>query len=308
MPSQRQGAYRVPVKARRPFWLPASNYYVLTAAVSIAFFFLSWGILHDEGEETPWVSAGVGASIILAGAVIMREVILRRARMQYYRQERQLSSKFAGVRPVDTSGPKKLTLEQNAAILSEIKQKSQAANVLSKFSAGHREVFELCSEYIARNEDELKTVAASSPRLSALLKGRTAAAGFHKYHFLQWAEIEARLLINEANTRIDPSDRIKAAKNAETVIDYALESYPAEDSLIESKELLKEMVVSITVSDLVERAELAVFKNEIKEAISLYRDALFYLGRDNLHTGGRQQAANRLIAEIEKLRLLEGGH
>jgi hypothetical protein len=227
--------------------------------------------------------------------------------MQYYRQERQLSSKFAGVRPVDPSGPKKLTLEQNAAILSEIKQKSQAAKVLSKFSAGHREVFELCSEYIARNEDELKTVSAGSPRLSALLKGRTAAAGFHKYHLLQWAEIEARLLINEANTRTDPSERIKAAKNASTVIDYALESYPAEDSLIESKELLREMVVSITISDLVERAELAVFKNEIKEAISLYRDALFYLGRDNLHTEGRQQAANRLNAEIEKLRLLEGG-
>jgi len=68
---------------------------------------------------------------------------------------------------------------------------------------------------------------------------------------------------------------------------------------------LGELIVSITVTDLVERAERAVFKNELREAISLYRDALFYLGRDNLHTEERQKAANRLIAEIEKLRLLE---
>jgi hypothetical protein len=34
-----------PRKFRRPFWLPASNYYVLAIAVTIAFFFLVWGIL-----------------------------------------------------------------------------------------------------------------------------------------------------------------------------------------------------------------------------------------------------------------------
>ena len=49
-------------------WLPASNYYALTMAVVIAFFFLVWGILHDGGDETPWISAGIGASAVLFGA------------------------------------------------------------------------------------------------------------------------------------------------------------------------------------------------------------------------------------------------
>ena len=65
---------------RRPFWVPASNYYVLTVAVAIAFFFLTWGILRDEDEDAPWIPSGIGASIVLGGAVILRGVLLRRAR------------------------------------------------------------------------------------------------------------------------------------------------------------------------------------------------------------------------------------
>ena len=275
--------------------------------MAIAFFFVVWGILRDEGDDAPWITSGIGASIILAGAAVLREVVLRRARNRYYREERRLNATFAGLNHVTAERPQrtKLTLEQNAAILGHIRQKSDAAKVLNRFSAGHREVFELCSEYISRNEDELKTVSAGSPRLSALLKGRSAAAGFHRYHLLQWAQIESGQLMNDANSQTGVTEKLRAAKDAAAVIDYALESYPAEEALLESKQLLGELIVSITVTDLVERAEHAVFKNELREAISLYRDALFYLGRDNLHTEERQKAATRLIAEIEKLRLLE---
>ena len=291
---------------RRPFWLPASNYYVLAAAVALAFFFLAWGILHDEGEETPWVTAGIGASIILAGAVILREIILRRALNRYTRIEPALAQKFSGVHSHGRSGSK-LTLEQNAAILGGINQKSHAAKVLNKFSAGHREVFELCSEYLERTESELRTVSAGSPRLSALLKGRKSAAGFHRYHMLQWAEIEARFLTNEANNQTDISDRIRSSKDALGVIEFALKYYPAEQSLLESREVLQEMAVSITVSDWVEKAERAEFKGDFREAMGLYRDALFYLGRDNVHSDDRQQAANHINAEIDRIRLLESG-
>lgn len=276
--------------------------------MAAAFFFVAWGILRDEGDDAPWITSGIGASIILAGAAILREVVLRRARNRYYREERRLNATFAGLGHVaDRRQRAKLTLEQNAAILGHIKQKSDAAKVLNKFSAGHREVFELCSEYISRAEDELKTVGAGSPRFSALLKGRTAASGIHHYHLLQWAQIESRQFMNESNSQASVAEKLRSAKDAAAVIEYALESYPAEEALLESKQLLGELIVSITVTDLVERAERAVFKNELREAISLYRDALFYLGRDNLHTEERQKAANRLIAEIEKLRVLERG-
>jgi hypothetical protein len=190
--------------------------------------------------------------------------------------------------------------------LKEIKKRSDAAKVLGKFSAGHREVFELCGEYLSRNESELTTVSAGSPRLAALLKGRNAATQMHHYHLLQWAEIEARGFTNEANTLTDAPDRLQAAKEAINVIDTALQSYPTEQSLLESREVLREMAVSIRVTDLVEHAERAEFRRETQEAVAFYRDALFYLGRDNVQTLERQAAADRINAAMDRLRLLEG--
>ncbi|MEP6788701.1 MAG: hypothetical protein ABJB40_09745, partial [Acidobacteriota bacterium] len=183
-------------KNPRPFWVPASNYYVLAVAVSAAVFFLIWGFLRDEGDDTPWITAGVSSSLMLCVAVIVREVILYRGRNQIFSQKRKLDNfpRVLQVRIGDSSHLNKLTLEKNSAILAEIRKKSAAANVLSKHAAGHREVFELCSEYIARNEVELGTISAGSPRLAPLLKGRSSATETHKYHLLKWAEIEARSL------------------------------------------------------------------------------------------------------------------
>jgi len=294
------------IPARRPFWLPASNFYILAVAVALAFFFIVWGILHDEGEETPWVTAGVGASVILAGAVIVREVILRSTLQRLAAASAQRSSQ---VLPDSRKqhNRNKLTLEQNSALLAEISQKSAAAKVLNKFSAGHREVFELCNEYLARAERELKTIDPASPRLAALLKGRKSAGDLHRQHMLEWAEIEARSLTSDASSQPLVEKKIKATNEALGVIEAALEHYPAEKSLLESRDVLREMSVSIKVSDLVERAERAAFKGDHSEALGLYRDALFYLARDNVYTDEREQAATHITSEIEKINLLSGG-
>ena len=296
-------------RSRRPFWLPASNYYVLSVGISAAFFFLIWGILHDNGDETPWVTAGISASMLVCGAVILREVILRRARSRFLRGQRTTNSRDYGVQPRigGHRHPHKLSLERNAAILADIKQKSDAAKVLNKFSSGHREVFELCSEYIARNETELRTVTAGSPRLEGLIMGRSAAAKFHRYHLLRWAEIEAQSLTGEARDRSNADERIEAAQKALSVIESALESYPAESTLLESQELLRELVVSIKVRHWVENAERAAFRGDYATAKSLYRDALYYLERDNVQNHDREQAAIVINAEIERLRTLEHG-
>lgn len=288
------------IRGRRPFWLPASNYYVLAFAVAVAVFFLVWGILQDGGDEMPWATAGVSASIVLIGSVILRELILRRAsRIVKFNQ-----GQFAAANPAQHAGsrnPEKLTLERNAAILAEIQKKSDAANVLNRLSAGHREVFELCSEYIARNENELKVIGPGSPRLAALLKGRSAVTDFHRYHLLKWAQIEVHTLTAEARDHEDPEERKKSAKAALGIIETALRSYPAEESLLESQELLREMVVSISVSDLLERAERAAFDGDYSSARGLYRDALFHLGRDNIQSEARDRAAERITAELEAI-------
>lgn len=289
----------------RPFWLPASNYYVLSVALAVAFFFVVWGILHDAGETTPWVTAGIAASVLLCGAVILREAIFRRARARFMRDQNLLEPKVqkTGMRARvgEQKAAKKLTIEANAVVLKQIAQKAEAANLLGKFSAGHREVFEMCAEYLALNENELKTVNPNSPRLAPLLRGRSAASDYHRFHMLKWAEIEARTLGAEAREKAAVSDRVEAATKAVTIVDTALASYPQETSLIESKALLGELIVSIKVSDWVERAELAAFKGERETAASLYKDALFYLARDKEITEYREQVAEHIYAQIQLL-------
>ena len=288
-------------------WLPASNYYALTMAVVIAFFFLVWGILHDGGDETPWISAGIGASAVLFGAVVLRELIMRRARNRYVRAQRSFDRELREVysRLGNERDTEKLTLGQNEAILSDIAKKSSAARTLGKFSAAHREVFELCGDYLARNKRELALIGTGSPRLVPLRKSRERVAEYHRYHVLQWAEIEARELTQDAKSRSKLSEKVESAQAAMNVIDSALGFYPAERSLLESREVVVELIASIKVAHWVERAERAAFKGDYKEARSHYRDALFYLGRDNISSEDREIAASRINAEIERLRQLE---
>ena len=90
-----------------------------------------------------------------------------------------------------------------------------------------------------------------------------------------------------------------------TVIDSALNSYPQEQDLLESREVLLEMIVSINVSGWIERAERAAFKGDNLKAKSLYRDALFYLGRDNIDSSWRDEIAIRIDKAIGDIDLIE---
>ena len=287
---------------RRPFWFPASNYYVLSVAVAIAFFFLVWGILNDGRESTtPWIPAGVGSALVLVSAVVIREVVLRGARERFLRSQRQMDRTIKVMsRRGNEAAPAKLTLERNAAILHEISRKSEAAKVLGRFAEGHREVFELCTEYLSAVERELPTVGAGSPRIAALRRGTEVAGRYHHYHMLQWAEIESRALTQEARTHDKILGKLDSAQAAVGILEFALGSYPHDAALLESKKLLLELVSSVKLADLIDRAERAAFKGNEKRALSLFQDALFLAGREN--PGVDAETIEYLNSEIERLR------
>jgi hypothetical protein len=267
---------------RRPFWLPASNYYILAASVAIAFFFLVWGILNDGRDETPWIPAGIGAAIILSLAVIVREIVLRGRRNRFLISQRQIDQSVRGIaQRAQERDPAKLTLERNAAILREISRKSEAAKVLARFAEGHRDVFELCEEYLGVVRKELPRVAPGSPRLVALLRGTEVAGKYHYYHMLQWAEIESRTLTKDAGKRDKISEKLDSAQSALGVVEFALQSYPEDPALQDSQKVLVELVSSMKITDLIERAERLAFKGNHRRALSLYQDALFFLQREN---------------------------
>jgi tetratricopeptide (TPR) repeat protein len=290
-------------KYRRPFWLPASNYYVLAIAVTIAFFFLVWGILHD-GDDAPWIPAGIGASFVLIGAVVLREIILRKARNRYLAAQMKLDYNVKNVvlhSNVNRSA-NKLSLEKNAAIIKEITRKSDAAKVLAKLPEGHMEVFEMCNEYLQVNEKELETVGVGSPRLAALRRGKELVQDLHHFHLLSWAEIESLALTQEAKNRVTISEKLETAQKALTILNSALQFYPNETQLIESENALNEFIASIKISHWIEQAERSAFKGNYKRAISHYRDALFFLARGSIQVEEKEIIAGKINTEIEKLR------
>jgi hypothetical protein len=287
---------------RRPFWLPASNYYILAASVAIAFFFLVWGILNDGQDDTPWIPAGIGAAIILSSAVILREIVLRDRRNRFLASQRQIDQSVRGIaQRAQARDPEKLTLERNAAILREISRKSEAAKVLARFAEGHRDVFELCEEYLGVVRKELPKVAAGSPRLVALLRGTEVASKYHYYHMLQWAEIESRGLTKEAAKRDKISEKLDSAQSALGVVEFALQSYPDDPALLDSQKVLLDLVTSIKIKDLMGKAERSAFKGNHRRALSLYQDALFFLQRE--HPGIESELVDHINEEISRLRV-----
>jgi hypothetical protein len=264
------------MRERRPYLIPASNYYVLAFALSGAVFFVVWGVMHDLGSDMPWIIAGVSSSGFLVGSVIVREIFMRRAARRsmsaYARRMNSVADRPGGK-------PRKLTIEQNEEILAQIRQKSNAANVLGSISSGHREVFELCGAYLAANEAELKTIAASSPRLAPLLRSRTKVMEAHRFHMLKWAELESRSRTAEMRKRRTPAERADAARDAMDVIETALASYPAEQALIQSRAALNEMTIQVRLAEFIAEADAAAEEGDYGKARNILYDTLFFLGR-----------------------------
>ncbi|CAN5482195.1 MAG: hypothetical protein M3Q26_01555 [Acidobacteriota bacterium] len=290
-------------KYRRPFWMPALNYYFLAATTAAAFFVFVWGILHDGIDDYQWIMAAAAAVIILSGAVFLREVVLRGARDRFLSAKRlDKSLRNISSHPDPAQDSTKLTLERNNAILREIKQKSDAAKVLGKFSEGHKEVVDICDEYLAATARELPKVGAGSPRIAALRKGNKLAGRSHHFHMLQWVEIEARSLMQDANARDKISEKLDIAQKALGIVERGLAFYPDEIRLLESQALLQDFTASIKVSNWIDKAERAFFKGNHKRAIDLYKDALFDLERDSIKSMDRQLMAEKIHLEIKRIK------
>ncbi len=291
-----------PISRRRPFWLPASNYYVLAVGLTIASFFLFWGLLHDGDETMPWIPAGVAAGIILFCAVLLREIILRRFR-RLYLAERLLDQNLDRTRiPTLRAAPtSKLTIEQNAGLIKRIKKKSAAAKTLMRLPEGHLEVFDFCSEYLRLTKSELQLVATGSPRLAAFRKGRDVAEAIRKEHLLMWAEIEAKRFTKEAVSRVTISEKIETAQRALDVLLTALEQYPDDETLLSSQVAVKDMINSMRVSHWIEQAERSEFKGNHRRAVSHYKDALFFMARERGNVPDAENLAEEINREIERI-------
>ena len=291
---------------RRPFWMPAIGYYSLAVVASLLFFFFIWAILTEGNEESPIAFAIIGAFFLLGSSILFREIFLRKAQNQFVSAERKLDYTLSRV-PVNFKNQadvNKLSIEKNAEIVKEIKKKSEAARTLGNLSNGHWNVIETCSEYLSVVEKQMETVGAGSPRLAGLRKGREIVREIHHFHMLAWAEIESRAWSQKAKTCVTISDKLNAAQEAQGILDSALQFYPNDLRLTESESAIKNFIANIKVSHWIEQAERAAFKGNNKRAVNLYRDALFFLAREDGKDVEHQAVAEKITLEIEKLRNL----
>jgi hypothetical protein len=288
---------------RRPFWLPALTYYFLSAAIAIGVFFLVWAILAETPDEKPWITAGLLSSFSLISSVVVREVILRTRRQKVFETQRKLDSILLAA-PASArrhSNPIKLTLERNRVLLDEIVRKSEAAKVLTKLAESHKEVFQLCEGYLEVAARELPSVGIGSPRLAALTRGRGKVERLHRSHMLKWVEIEVKAHTQAAADAERTGVKIEKAHLALEAVNTALSHYPNEINILETKQVIEQLIFSINVTGVIRRAERAETRGNFVKALERLREAENIIESEGYGIGGSETIRERLRNDIERL-------
>lgn len=253
-----------------------------------------------QGEESPWVPAGLAASVVMLVAASAREIVVRRsfARFLLEQDKHQERSRESG----PSSGLVNMqSVSSHAAALRVVQKRSAKAEASDSNPEAHLEIYRLCVDYLASAEEALRSPGLAPENRVALRSGQDRVRTLQKHHLLTWARSSARTLTREAQQRARLYQKVEVANRALACIDSALKIYPDEEELNESAAAVREFITSSRVAHWVELAERAAFKGYYRRAIDCYRDALFYLTRDT-PTDDRGAAADRVTREIELLR------
>lgn len=288
----------------KPFWLSSVNYYILSTGITIACFFIIWGGLLAAEEETPWITAGIAAGLILIFTVILRELVFKRVYHKRLLAQKKLDYNLKPIyrQRARRNESNRLTLERNKAIIYEIESKSKKAKSTGKQAELHLEVFEMCNEYFRKSSRELDGLFKGSPRYEALRRGQSKLRSLHRFHLLSWAALESQHFAETAKVQVAINDRVENAQRALAVINTAIQFYPDDETLLQSTEAIKEFIVSIKVSHWMEQAERAAFKNQNQRAVNYFRDALFFLERENVWSPEREMLSEKINQRIEELK------
>jgi tetratricopeptide (TPR) repeat protein len=270
------------------------------AAAAAVIFFILWWML--QGEDSPWVPAGLAASVVMLVAASAREIVVRRSFARYlleqdkHHQERSRESGESSSRLVNMQ-----SVSAHASALRVVQKRSAKADASDSNPDAHLESYRLCVDYLASVEGALRSPGLAPENRVALRSGQDRVRTLQKHHLLTWARSSARTLTREAQQQARLYQKVEVANRALDCIDSALKIYPDEEELNESAGAVREFITSSRVAHWVELAERAAFKGYYRRAIDCYRDALFYLTRDT-PTDDRGAAAERVTREIELLR------
>lgn len=281
----------------------ASGYMLASGATAAALFFILWWMLNSSGDESPWVPAGLAASVVMLVAIAAREVVMRRAWSRYLlendRREQPLNESTART---SNGSRRHRSVDSYSTRLRALHKQSAEADAPGSLPEAHLEAYLACQEYLEGADDALRNAAVANESRMALRAGQERARSLARRHLLNWARGASRSLTHEAQQRVRVSDKVETAMRALDVIESALKLYPEEAELHDSELAVREFIASVKVSHWVELAERAAFKGYYARAIDRYRDALFYLSREKMKEETRAESAERIGREIEMLR------
>ncbi|HYN85787.1 MAG TPA: hypothetical protein VER32_11060 [Pyrinomonadaceae bacterium] len=290
---------RAPARSTR---MPSTAGYMAGAvAISVAVFFALWWLMRAGEDEAPWLPAGLAAGCVMLVAAAAREVVMRRAWARYTREMELEMRGDAPARAVVKPSALPSTVHASANALRTLQVRLTEADAPGALPEAHLEAYRLCEQYLASNEEAMRSAGAPEVR-AALRAGQERVRALQKNHLLAWARGEATARTLEASRRVRTSDKIETAQRALDVIEEALRVYPAEQELHQSSAAVRNFIASVRVGQWVEMAERAAFRGRYSRAIARYRDALFYLSRADMGEDARGEAAERIQREIELLR------
>ena len=270
--------------------------------IAAGLFFGLWWILVSNGDDAPWLPAGLAASAVLLVAWSAREVVMRRAWTRYV-LENGIPEKHTNRSRESGRSQKRgssATLHSNA--LRTIQKQSSAADRRSSSPEAHLDVAQLCHQYLASTDEAIRSGNYGSEKGIAIRAGQERVRALHRHHLLTWAKGKSRALTHEAQQRSRTFDKIETATRAMDCIDSALRVYPDEVELNESRVAIGEFIASVKVAHWVELAERSAFKGHYRRAIDRYKDALFYLNQDVVKDEVRTAGTEKIEREIAKLR------
>ena len=284
--------------------MPSSTgYFTVAIIIAAGLFAALWWILVRNGDEAPWLPAGLAASVVLLVALSAREVVMRRAWTRYL-LENGINHKTRSSRPRESSRSQKrgFSSSVHSAALRAIQKQSTAADVPGSSPEAHLDVAQMCHDYLSRTDEAITSGSFGSEKGIALRAGQERVRALHKHHLMTWARGQSRALLHEAQQRARMFDKIETATRAMDCIDSAARIYPDEAELGQSRAAISEFISSVKVAHWVELAERSAFKGHYRRAIDRYQDALFYLTQGTLKDEVRAAGTQKIEGEIEKLK------
>jgi hypothetical protein len=263
------------------------------------FFVLLWAFSGNAADETPWVSAGLAAIVVVVLALGGKEMVGRRpVGTKSVHTDRHEAVPFEKANHRSPGG----TVVRNSAALRILQKQSSDADVGNSPEA-HLEAFHACSDYLESTEELIRVGEISRESRAALRSGQERIRALQKHHMLTWASSSSRLITQDAQLKLRLSDKVETALRGLTVIRSAQEHYPNEPELAASATAINEFIASAKVAHWVELAERSAFKGHYRRAIERYKDALFYLSRENVRDEQRGEISERIGREIDLLRV-----